>query len=93
MASFVPSASSHPTFIFLKSHLSDPPTGKFHDLYYSPNILRVTKSRRMGWNGHVARMRKEKNVHKFGRGRNLKKRGHFGKCKRGREDNTKMNLK
>jgi hypothetical protein len=26
-------------------------------------------------------------------GGNLKKRDHFGKCKRGREDNTKMNLK
>jgi hypothetical protein len=26
------------------------------DLYYSPNIVRVTKSRKVGWAGHVARM-------------------------------------
>jgi hypothetical protein len=24
----------------------------------SPNIIRITKSRRMGWTGHVARMRR-----------------------------------
>jgi hypothetical protein len=29
---------------------------EFHDLYSSPNIVRVTKSRRMRWVGHVARM-------------------------------------
>jgi len=27
-----------------------------NDLYYSPNIIWVIKSRRMGWEGHVARM-------------------------------------
>jgi len=27
-----------------------------NDLYYSPNIARVIKSRRMRWAGHVARM-------------------------------------
>jgi len=27
-----------------------------HDLYSSPNIFRVIKSRRMRWAGHVARM-------------------------------------
>jgi len=26
------------------------------DLYYLPNIVRVVKSRRMRWAGHVARM-------------------------------------
>jgi len=29
---------------------------ELNDLYSSPNILRVIKSRRMGWMGHVARM-------------------------------------
>ena len=29
---------------------------ELNDLYSSPNILRVIKSRRMGWAGHVARM-------------------------------------
>jgi len=29
---------------------------ELNDVYCSPNIVRVTKSRRMGWAGHVARM-------------------------------------
>jgi hypothetical protein len=29
---------------------------ELYDLYCSPNIIRVIKSRRMGWAGHVARM-------------------------------------
>jgi hypothetical protein len=29
---------------------------EFHDLYSSPNIVRVITSRRMRWAGHVARM-------------------------------------
>jgi hypothetical protein len=30
---------------------------ELNDLYSSPNIVRVIKSRRMRWAGHVARMR------------------------------------
>jgi hypothetical protein len=30
--------------------------GKLNDLYSSPNIIRVIKSRRKRWAGHVARM-------------------------------------
>ena len=29
---------------------------ELHDLYYIPNIIRMIKSRRMRWEGHVARM-------------------------------------
>ena len=29
---------------------------ELNDLYFSPSILRVIKSRRMRWTGHVARM-------------------------------------
>jgi hypothetical protein len=29
---------------------------ELHDLYSSPNIVRMIKSRRMRWDGHVARM-------------------------------------
>jgi hypothetical protein len=29
---------------------------EFRDLYSSPSIIRIIKSRRMGWAGHVARM-------------------------------------
>ena len=32
------------------------------DLYSSPNIVRVIKSRRMRWAGHVARMGEERGV-------------------------------
>jgi hypothetical protein len=33
-------------------------------LYFSPNIIRQIKSRRMKWAGHVARMGEERNVYK-----------------------------
>jgi hypothetical protein len=29
---------------------------ELNDLYYSPNIIQVIKTRRMRWAGHVARM-------------------------------------
>jgi hypothetical protein len=29
---------------------------ELHNLYFSPNIIRMMKSRRMRWAGHVARM-------------------------------------
>jgi hypothetical protein len=29
---------------------------ELHNLYYSPRIIRMIKSRRMRWAGHVARM-------------------------------------
>ena len=34
------------------------------DLYSSPNIIRVIKSRSMRWPGHVARMEEGSGVHK-----------------------------
>ena len=37
---------------------------KLNDLYSSPNIVRVIKSRRMRWAGHVARMG-DKGVYRF----------------------------
>jgi len=33
---------------------------ELNDLYSSPNIVRVTKSRRMRWAGHLARVGEEK---------------------------------
>ena len=33
-----------------------PHNEEFNDLYSSPNIFRLIKSRRMRWAGHVARM-------------------------------------
>jgi hypothetical protein len=37
-----------------------------HDLYSSPNIVLVIKSRRMRWAGHVARMGEGECVQGFG---------------------------
>jgi len=47
------------------------------DLYCSPNIVRVTKSRRMRWAGHVARMGEGKGVYRV-LWENLRLRDHFG---------------
>jgi hypothetical protein len=37
---------------------------ELHNLFASPNIIRVIKSRSMRWSGHVARMRETKNAYK-----------------------------
>ena len=37
---------------------------ELNDLYSSPNILRVIKSRRMRWAGHMARVEEGRDVHK-----------------------------
>jgi hypothetical protein len=34
-----------------------------HNLYSAPNIIRMIKSRRMRWAGHVARMGERRNVY------------------------------
>jgi hypothetical protein len=38
---------------------------ELHSLYSSPNIVRVIKSRRMRWAGHVARMGEGRDVYRF----------------------------
>ena len=37
---------------------------ELNDLYSLPNIVRVVKSRRMRWAGHVARMGEDRAVHR-----------------------------
>jgi hypothetical protein len=37
---------------------------ELHNLYSSPNIIRMTKSRRMRWAGHVARMGETRNAYR-----------------------------
>ena len=37
---------------------------ELNDLYTLPNIVRVVKSRRMRWAGHVARMGEDRGVHR-----------------------------
>jgi hypothetical protein len=36
---------------------------KLHNLYSSASIIRIIKSRRMRWAGHVARMGEKRNVY------------------------------
>jgi hypothetical protein len=38
---------------------------ELRDLYSSPSIIRITKSRRMRWAGHVARMGEKRNVYRL----------------------------
>ena len=37
---------------------------ELNDLYCSPNIFRVIKSRRMRWAGHVARMEERRGIYR-----------------------------
>jgi hypothetical protein len=39
--------------------------GKLHNFYSSASIIRIIKSRRMRWAGHVARMREKRNVYRL----------------------------
>jgi hypothetical protein len=41
-----------------------PRNGELHNLYSSPNIIRMIKSRRMRWTGHVARMGEKRNAYR-----------------------------
>jgi hypothetical protein len=50
---------------------------ELNDLYSLPNIVRVVKSRRMRWAGHVARMGEEREVHRVLVGKPEGKR-HWG---------------
>jgi hypothetical protein len=65
---------------------------ELHDLYSSPNIVRVIKSRRMRWAGHVACMGEGRGVYKVLVGRPEDKRP-LGRPRRRYEDNIKMDLR
>jgi hypothetical protein len=62
------------------------------DLYSSPNIVRVIKSTRMKWSGHVARMGERTAVHRVLVGKREGKRPHR-RQRRIWEDNIKMALR
>ena len=64
---------------------------ELNDLYSSPNIVLVIKSRRMRWAGHVARVEEWRGVHKVLVGKPEGKRP-LGRPRRRWEDNIKMDL-
>jgi hypothetical protein len=64
---------------------------ELNDLYSSPNIIRVIKSRRMRWAGRVARMGEKKVAYRILVGRPEGRRP-LGRPRRRWEDNIKMYL-
>ena len=64
---------------------------ELNDLYSSLNIVRVIKSRRLRWAGHVARIEEGRGVHKVLVGKCDGKRP-LGRPRRRWEDNIKMAL-
>jgi hypothetical protein len=65
---------------------------ELHSLYSSPNIVRVIKSRRTRWAGHVARMGDGRSVYRILVGRPESKRP-LGIPRRRWEGNIKMDLR
>jgi len=64
---------------------------ELNDLYSSPNIFRVMKSRRIRWAGQVARMGERRGVYRILVGKPEVKRP-LGRPRRRWEDNIKMDL-
>jgi hypothetical protein len=65
--------------------------GELNDLHSSPTIIRVIKSRRMRWAGHVGRMGKGRGVYRIFVGRPEGRRP-LGRPRRRWEDNIKMDI-
>jgi hypothetical protein len=65
---------------------------ELHDLYFSLNIVRVIKSRRMRWVGHVARMGEGRGVYRVLTGKPKGKRP-LGRPRRRWEDNIKLDIR
>jgi hypothetical protein len=95
-----------PTFLILNRLLRrvfgperDEMTGKWrklhneelNDLYSLPNIVRVVKLRRMRWAGHVARMGKDRGVHRV-LVEKPEGKSPLGRPRRRWEDNIKMDF-
>jgi hypothetical protein len=64
---------------------------ELHNLYSSPSIIRITKSRRMRWAGHVAQMGEKRNGYRLLVGKPKGKRP-LGRPRRRWIDNLKMDL-
>jgi hypothetical protein len=62
-----------------------------HNLYSSPRIIRIIKSRSMSWAGHVARMGEKRNVYRLLVGKPEGKR-LLGRPRRRWMDNIKMDV-
>jgi hypothetical protein len=65
---------------------------ELHSLYSSPNIVRVIKSRRLRWAGHMARMGEGRGIYRVLVGKPEAKRP-LGRPRRRWEDKIKMDLR
>jgi hypothetical protein len=65
---------------------------ELHNLYRSPNIVRVIKSRRLRWASHVVRMKEDRSAFKILAGKPIGKRS-LGRLRHRWEDNIRMNLR
>jgi hypothetical protein len=65
---------------------------ELHNLYCSPSIIRIIKSRRIRWAGHVARMGEKRNVYRILVAKPEGKRP-LGRARRRWEDNIRMDLR
>jgi len=77
---------------YYHTHIKHDCNEELMDLYPLPNIVRVVKSRRMRWAGHVARMGEGRCVHRVLVGKPEGKRP-LGRPRRRWEDNIKMDLR
>jgi hypothetical protein len=64
---------------------------ELHNLQSSPSIIRMTKSRKMRWEGHMTRMREKRNACRIWVGKPEAKRP-LGRQNRGWVDNIKIYL-
>jgi hypothetical protein len=64
---------------------------ELRDLYSSPSIIRVIKSRKMRWAGHVAQMGEKRNACRLSVGKPEGKRP-LGRSRRGWVDNIRLDL-
>jgi hypothetical protein len=64
---------------------------KLHDLYSSPSIIRIIKSRRIRWAGHVTQMGEKRNSYRLLVGKPEGKR-QLGRPRTRWMDNIRMNL-
>jgi hypothetical protein len=65
---------------------------ELHNLYYSPSIIRMIKSKRMKWAGHVARVLEKWNTYKLLVGKPEGKRPQ-GRPRRRWVNNIKMDVR
>jgi hypothetical protein len=64
---------------------------ELHNLYSSPNIIRMIKLGSIGWVGHVAQIRKRRNVYRIFAGKSEGKRPP-GRPRHKWDDNIKIDL-